>query len=284
MKLIITKGLPASGKSTWAKKMVDDHKYKRINRDSLREMIDNGKWSGKNEKRIVDAEERLAELYLESGCNVIIDDTNLSPSIIEHWENFAIDGGYNFEIKNFTDVPLDECIRRDQKRPNYVGEKVIKRMYMQFLFKPTPRVPEVLDRKLPSAYIFDLDGSLALHNGRSPFDYSKVEEDTVNESLRIIMNRIDRLSAIFLVSGRPDSCRDMTERWLKSHEIEYTALFMRKTDDNRNDSIIKREIYEAEIKDKYQVMGWFDDRLRVCREIHALGLPLFRVGDPDADF
>jgi len=29
---------------------------------------------------------------------------------------------------------------------------------------------------------------------------------------------------------------------------------------------------------------WVDDRLRVCKFIHEAGLPLFRVGDPEANF
>ena len=36
-KVIITKGLPGSGKSTWAKKLIDKNpnQYKRINKDDL---------------------------------------------------------------------------------------------------------------------------------------------------------------------------------------------------------------------------------------------------------
>ena len=50
MKLIMTKGLPASGKSTWAKQYLDDNPgTKRVNKDDLRAMLDNGKWSKRNE-------------------------------------------------------------------------------------------------------------------------------------------------------------------------------------------------------------------------------------------
>lgn len=33
-----------------------------------------------------------------------------------------------------------------------------------------------------------------------------------------------------------------------------------------------------------RVDGVFDDRARVCRMWYAKGIPLFRVGDPDAEF
>ena len=50
----MTKGLPASGKSTWAKLEVarSKGKTKRINKDDLRDMIDAGTWSKENEKNI----------------------------------------------------------------------------------------------------------------------------------------------------------------------------------------------------------------------------------------
>lgn len=51
LKIILCKGLPASGKSTWTRELIDKNpeKYKRINKDDLRAMLDNGKWSNKNE-------------------------------------------------------------------------------------------------------------------------------------------------------------------------------------------------------------------------------------------
>src|SRR5207245_9019847 len=48
MKLLLLKGLPASGKSTYAKELVLKG-WKRVNKDDLRAMIDNGKWSHSNE-------------------------------------------------------------------------------------------------------------------------------------------------------------------------------------------------------------------------------------------
>ncbi|KKL23847.1 hypothetical protein LCGC14_2421320, partial [marine sediment metagenome] len=48
----ILKGLPASGKTTWAIGQIikNPGKCKRINKDDLREMFDCGQWSRDNEK------------------------------------------------------------------------------------------------------------------------------------------------------------------------------------------------------------------------------------------
>lgn len=87
--------------------------------------------------------------------------------------------------------------------------------------------PVVQDPLLPRAIICDIDGTLAHMNGRSPYDYSKVGEDTVDETIRGITDLYNNF--VILVSGRPDSCRDDTEDWLDNNGVQYTSLHMRKT-------------------------------------------------------
>jgi len=140
-KIIMTRGLPASGKTTWAKEQVlkSDGKTKRVNKDDLRAMINAGKWSRHSEKQILDIRNRIIDYYLSKGYDVIVDDTNLNPEHEKTLRGFTMDDQYSagFEIKDFTGVSLDECIKRDQSRPNYVGEKVIRRMYNTFLAPKT---------------------------------------------------------------------------------------------------------------------------------------------------
>jgi hypothetical protein len=60
---------------------------------------------------------------------------------------------------------------------------------------------------------------------------------------------------------------------------------MRETNDNRPDTVIKRELYEAHIKGKYNVLGIFDDRPSVCRMWREdLGLKVLQAGDPHFEF
>jgi predicted kinase len=67
LNVIICKGLPGSGKSTWAKKLIDDHpgQYKRINKDDLRAMLDNGKFSKQNEDFVLEVRNQILLMALQ---------------------------------------------------------------------------------------------------------------------------------------------------------------------------------------------------------------------------
>ena len=56
---------------------------------------------------------------------------------------------------------------------------------------------------------------------------------------------------------------------------------MRQAGDNRDDRIVKREIYEREIKGRYNVRFVLDDRNKVVALWRDLGLPCFQVADGD---
>lgn len=297
MKIIICRGLPGAGKTTWARRFIDKNpNTKRINKDDLRAMLDDGKYSKENEKFVISMRDFMIIEAIQNGFEVIIDDTNLNPQHIVQInaiiarinESPLIKQHVELEIKDFTDVSLDECIKRDQKRSNYVGEKVIRDMYNKYL-KPTPPVVEH-DPSLPNAVICDLDGTLALFGDRNPYERD-FENDILNEPVAHILRTVHQTglgAKIIFVSGRKNKFRKQTEEFLKKNdfsEIIYEALYMPRADtDNRNDTIIKREAYEQFIKEKYNILFVLDDRLRVCRLWHALGLSILRVGDPDADF
>src|SRR5690348_7760173 len=80
-KLIMTKGLPGSGKSTWAKQIVSENPgaVKRVNKDDLRSMVDGGKWSKANETFVLLVRDQIVDAALSSGKSVIVDDTNFAP-------------------------------------------------------------------------------------------------------------------------------------------------------------------------------------------------------------
>lgn len=271
-KLLMLKGLPASGKSTYAKQLVNHKGWKRVNKDDLRSMIDGGSWSKTNEEEIKSAEMMLVIDYVTKGHNVVIDSTNFVHE--EKWRKVAEELGAEFEVE-FFDVPLTECIARDATRgEKAVGEKVIYRMYEQYL-KPKYTAH---DPNLEDCYIFDIDGTLAHSVNRSPYDYTKVDTDVPNADIVRICKTLWATNAkIFIMSGRDSMCREQTLEWLKRHGIIHNGLYMRPQGDSRNDAIVKKELYEQNIKGVYNVLGVFDDRNRVVDLWRSLGLTCLQV-------
>lgn len=131
--VIITKGLPASGKSTWAKQFVKDqpkNTWVRINRDELRAML-GSEWCKGFEKMVRDVRNQVMSIALSAQQSVVIDDTNLSPDNIERLRAIAKSYGVTPEYKIF-DTSLETCIARDYKRDKPVGELVIREMYQRW--------------------------------------------------------------------------------------------------------------------------------------------------------
>lgn len=134
-KLIITRGLPASGKTTWAREQRDW--VWRVNRDDLRAMLQT-RWQFGDpayEDMCTEVQHAAIRALLENDADVIVDDTNLRPSTVEDLQDLAEEMGAQFEIKDFTHVPLAECLARDAARPKAerVGERVINRMHQRYL-------------------------------------------------------------------------------------------------------------------------------------------------------
>lgn len=283
-KLLFLKGLPASGKTTYANELVDAGKWKRVNKDDLRAMLDGGKWSHDNEDYVNHIQKDIVIDALGYGTNVIVDNTHLSPGHEERYRELAKQCNAEFHVK-FFNVPVDECIKRDIKRDNPVGKKVIQDMYDKYL-KPAPAVYTPPAHK-PDAIICDIDGTIAHMNGRSPYDESKVLEDTVDETILDIIRTYHKHDPmdeegvnIIFVSGRHDSCEEDTSKWLYKYDIPCDALFMRKTGDDRKDYIVKREIFDEHIRDNYNVLFVLDDRDRVVSMWrNELGLKCLQVAE-----
>jgi predicted kinase len=278
-RVILLKGLPASGKSTWAKKLIDDHpgKYKRISKDHLRSMLDNNKWSKSNEKFILTVRDTLILLALEQGYHVLVDDTNLHPKH-ESAIRELVKGKAIVEIKDFTDVPLEVCIERDRHRQDYVGEQVIRKMYRDFLIPKPPVI--TYDVMLPDAILCDLDGTLALFGKANPYDRD-FTQDQINKPIRDILIQYKDAAKIIFLSGRKETFRDQTVQWLHMHGLVYAQLHMRPDDDTRKDYIVKQEIYERCIKGKYNIKFILDDRQQVVDLWRSLGLTVLQVAEGD---
>lgn len=306
-KVTICRGLPASGKTTWAKKQ----NAVRINKDDLRDMLDGGKWSGKREKLVLDTRDSILIKALRSGRDVVVDDTNLHPKHIARISEVVeaqsqIDGKeYTWEIKDF-EIKLHDAIKRDVKRDHSVGEDVIRGMWNQFI-RPGLKVvndplldaiswdkkgntvitPEIEQRmELPDAVIFDLDGTLADISGRDPYDASQCEYDKlVHPVFNDLILHQKAGYKIIICSGRSHEYVEQTDAWLKKNGIAPDLFIMRdpeQVDENKNripDEDLKKQMFMEHIYNKFNVEKVFDDRQKVVDMWRDLGLTVFQVAD-----
>ena len=294
-RLLITRGLPASGKTTFARKL--QPRVVRVNRDDLRRMLHGERlytqWA---EGQVTHAQRAMVEALLRAHADVIVDDTNLRNKTVRDWAELAARLGAQFEVHDFTDVPLEECIRRDVSRPesDRVGEEAIRRMHARYLAGrnlplPVPYIPDISperydpDLDLPAAVLVDIDGTVALMGDRSPYDWDRVGSDLPNPAVITAVRAMHAAgNAIIFCSGRDAVCRPETEAWLELYVgVRYEALFMRPEGDGRKDAVVKREIFDRQIRDNWRIVGVFDDRQQVVRMWRALGLTVFQVAEGD---
>lgn len=142
-KIILTRGIQSSGKSTWAKKWCEEEPLKRIrwNNDDFRRMM--GKYRVSQREGMVTA---MRKAFLKAamlrGYDIVVDNMNLYPkeeayfrAIIDKFNSSnLLDYTYELEFKDFLDITPEECIERDAKREgsNRIGRDVIMKTYNRY--------------------------------------------------------------------------------------------------------------------------------------------------------
>ena len=126
--LILLQGLPASGKTSWAKAfMKDNNDYIRVNKDDIREYFRLNKYSKESDIVVIETERVLAVNALSLGKSVIVDDTNFNQKYCQYWKDLASTASIQYTEKVF-DTPVEECIKRDSEREKSIGKDVILNM------------------------------------------------------------------------------------------------------------------------------------------------------------
>lgn len=297
MTVILTTGLPASGKTSWVRRDLEDWGSEAIavSRDEIRKMIGAFPVGTKDQEELVSKiQDDIIVRGVQAGKRVYVHDTNLnkkSPTRIKK----LFDGDVTFYVADFTDVPVEVCIERDRNREDSVGEPVIRNMARQ-LNKPWRLTPEFMNDVTLSpmyaprfgatkAILFDLDGTAAKHVARSPYDYSRVKTDAVHPHIRTMINGyFDSGYSVFGFSGRPDinNVRKDTEEWLDENGFHYHKLYMRPADQlTVNDADVKQFLFDTYIRNNYDVEVMLDDRNRVVRRMRKLGVNVLQVADGD---
>jgi predicted kinase len=298
--LVIARGLPASGKTTRARAWVaeDPTTRARVNRDDLRAMLHESVWLGYDtERAVVKVRDAVVSALLRRGVSVVCDDTNLSQRAARDVARLGALAGAELEVWNLTDVPADECVRRDGLRNPAVGEQVIRDMYARYLAGkvlplppptdvptadsgPAPYIPP--DGK-PTAVLVDVDGTVALMGTRSPYDETRVHEDRPNEPVIAIVEALHAAGHIVIYcSGRTEECKAATGVWLRRHLPQVggnAILHMRAAGDMRQDAVVKAGLFDRFVRDHYRVVAVLDDRAQVVAMWRSMGLTVLQVAE-----
>jgi predicted kinase len=291
--LLMLKGLPASGKSTTAKKLRREEGYVIVNKDDIRRDLvkeSNGawQWSPEAEGEVLEIRDRLIMKGLRSGHDVVSSDTNLAPKHERRLQDLARQCRAEFVTQSLLDVTVEECIQRDAKRHMGVGERVIRDMYNRYVAPPVVTSTELEIEPyqpkptLPPAIICDLDGTLASFDGlRGPFEYGKCADDWLNGTVKDVIEACvtHHEWAVIYMSGREDWARGHTLTFLEKHRCPVGDLHMRASEDHRPDTVVKYELFNAHVRDRYDVKLVLDDRPKVLRMWKELGLFTLAVGD-----
>lgn len=300
--LLVLRGLPASGKSTWAKDWVEEDPGNRVrvNRDDIRYALYN-KYVGVDEDMVTKIEGSMVKTALASGKSVVVDACHLAASYVKRWAHVQ-----PITLKEF---PLDpaECVERDflrgQAGLRAVGSGVILKMAKRYGIRSTGLLPPVdlsnIQEDSPQPYVpgvipaysFDVDGTLAqMTSGRSPYDTSRYLEDSADPNISEIFWHLQDATRnseepheFLILSGREEKYKDVLIEWLKGWGLDVPEenIFMRPTGDMRNDSIIKSELVDKHISGVYDVIAHFDDRNRVVNALRRKGMKVLQVADGD---
>jgi hypothetical protein len=137
---------------------------------------------------------------------------------------------------------------------------------------------------LPTAWIVDIDGTLARRSGRDPYDWKAAGEDVPSRPVVMAVQALAahvEVSAIVAITGRQEAARRLTTMWLDAQSVPFDELLMRQDGDTRPDEVVKEEIFHRDISPRFSVVGVMDDRNKIVAMWRRLGLVCFQVAEGD---
>ena len=260
-KLILTRGIQGSGKTTWARQWVaeDPENRVRINNDDIRNML--GKyWVTEREPLVSEMKHYLTQAAMDRGYDIVIDNMNLNPREVKSWEravelNNEDPDGYKYEIE-FKDffIPLEECIRRDAMRPNPIGEKVIRETWKRYKhFIQTTEVERHVDNMRrytgkPKCIVIDMDSTMCFNVTKRPWFGEGAAEGMINDvpntGVCEMIRQLQEDFVIIVATGRDTTQEEVTKEWLAKQGINADEFYFRTNGDFRKGVVVKKEQIE----------------------------------------
>ena len=299
-KLILTRGIQGSGKSTWARRWVEEdpeHRI-RINNDDIRNML-GVYWVTSREGLVSDIKKRAAQYAMYRNYDIVVDNMNLNPKEVKFWEDLVWAhnetvgnnselkdkyDSYEIEFKDFF-IPLEECIRRDAMRPNPIGEKTIRdtwRRYKHFI--QTSEVERYVNNLKryegkPKCIVIDMDSTVCFNMSKRPWYGEGAAEgmvdDVPNTGVCDIIRQLQEQYLIVVATGRDTSQEEVTKQWLARQGINVDEYFFRTNGDYRKGVEIKKEEITA-ILAKYDIVAIFEDCEPIVQMYRDMGLTVLQ--------
>ena len=292
-KLILTRGIQGSGKSTWARQWVeeDPENRVRINNDDIRNML--GKyWVLSRESLVSNIKEDLVKNAMNRGYDIVVDNMNLNPKEILFWKRIVDENNkdvdsykYEIEYKDFF-ISVEECIRRDAMRPNPIGEKVIRETWKRYKhFIQTTEVENYVknlisfDDSKESCVVIDMDSTMCFNTTKRPWFGDGAAEgminDVPNEGVQTLIYFLQNHTNIVVVTGRDTSQKEVTLKWLQNHGINPSELCFRKEGDYRKGVEVKKELIE-QVLEHYNIIAIFEDCEPIVQMYREMGLTVLQ--------
>lgn len=293
LKIILTRGIQGSGKSTFAKQWChEDPEHRvRFNNDDIRNMLGDY-WVTSREKIVTAIKKDFLVNAMHNGYNIIIDNMNLNPKEIKFYSdiissyNNCDDFKYKYELE-FKDfwTPVEVCIERDSRREHPIGESVIKatwKRYRNFIICEDIKAMKKNSAKFidgaKSAFIVDMDATLCLNTSGRPFYGDGAVEGMENDeditSICELVKSFSKNHLLFIVTGREGTPEivEATKNWLEKHNIVPFKMLFRPSGDYTAGDLCKKQIYEDNIKGKYNVEFVIDDSTKCVKMWREQGL------------
>lgn len=131
--MIICRGIPASGKSTFANLWVTaDKRRVRVSRDDIRILLFN-RYTMDYEQLVTEVQNNTIAQALVNGFSVVVDNTNIRHSYVREFVRMAEEYEVPWSIKEF-EVDVEEAVRRNKAREKpgdlkSVPEFIIRKMH-----------------------------------------------------------------------------------------------------------------------------------------------------------
>ncbi len=301
-RIIFTVGAPRAGKTRWAHQEVARRGLQEVQRVNLDDFLTmtHGREFGplsspdlKIVKRII---MNVIRTIAESGRDVIVDGPNLSTRFPNQVRD-ELGDQHQYAIQDFTGKPLEFCIDNDRHRYTknpwaYVGSDEVSKawnqaqalrrrfggeglpLWVEELNRSDGIVPYAADQNLPKAVLVDIDGTLAAANSGCPCGTPRCVTDDLQHRLGDMLRELapNHGCQMVILTGRDEENRDELFEWLTAKDVGCDDVHMRLRGDTRRDNVVKLELFNRHVRDRFNIVAAFGDRDPAVRLWRRLGL------------